>query len=118
MKFYGGIVMKKYIVLINEYTRAKRIYETVNIDNDLDKHDLETNHKLNFKDSKMLVYIHNKKGQKIVESSIILNYDTVKRRPFFKKLVSIIWLDWCWRVTKSFQDNSASSIIYTQKIDK
>ena len=41
------------------------------------KHNLETNHKFNFKDSKTLVNIHIKKAQ-IVEFYIISNYITVK----------------------------------------
>ena len=52
-----------------------------NINNSLVKHNLETNHDSNFKDSKMLIYIDNKKHQKIVESRIISNHNTIKQRP-------------------------------------
>ena len=41
---------------------------------------LETNHNFNFKDSKILVNIHDKKHWKIIESSIISNY-MIKQRP-------------------------------------
>ena len=48
---------------------------------------LETNHNLNFKDSKMLVYIDSKKAGKFVESCIISNYNTIKQRlRFFNML--------------------------------
>ena len=43
------------------------------------KHYLETNHSSNVKDCKML-NIHNKVHRKIVESSIISNYNTIKQR--------------------------------------
>ena len=45
---------------------------------------LETNP--NFKDSKMLINIHNKKHWKIVKSCINYNYDTIKQTPKFLNL--------------------------------
>ena len=42
--------------------------------------DLKTNHKFNFKDSKIFAYIHNKKYRKIVKSSLISNYNTTEQK--------------------------------------
>ena len=42
----------------------------------------ETKHSFDFKDSKMLVNIHFKQHKKIVESSIISNYNTIKQGSF------------------------------------
>ena len=55
----------------------KKIYEHTrgvkkgDINNGLVKNNFKTDHILNFKDLKILVYIYNRKCQKIVESSII-----------------------------------------------
>ena len=51
------------------------------------KHNLDTNHCFNFKIFKMLVNIHNKQLRRIAESSSISNYDTIKHRPDFLKLI-------------------------------
>ena len=59
------------------------------MNNDLVKHNLETNHNFDFEDFKMLVYIHNKKYQKIIESSIISNHNTVKQKLGFFQFVSL-----------------------------
>ena len=48
-------------VLINMH---KRKFKRENMNNSLVKHNLETNPNFNFKDSKMLVYIHYKKKRK------------------------------------------------------
>ena len=69
------IVVKKYVWnisfnLINEFTNIIGILKKGNGKNEMIRHNLETNHSFNFKDSKMLVNIHNKKHWKIVEFSI------------------------------------------------
>ena len=80
----------------------KRIYEErrdlkrVNINNSLVNHNLETNHYIIFKDSKMLVLMHDKKTPKIIESSV-LSYH--KRNAAFS-ISHFIWSDWCWEVKK------------------
>ena len=43
------------------------------------KHNSETKHNVNVKDSKILVKIHNEQHRKFVESSFIFNYDTFKQ---------------------------------------
>ena len=79
---------KKYMY-VNLLSLNKRIYEHTrdlkrgNINNGLIKHNLETNHNFNFKDSKILVYICNKKCWKIFEFSIISNENTIKEISFF-----------------------------------
>ena len=45
------------------------------------KHNFKTNPNFNFKDSKMLLYVHNKQHKKIVESRIISNYNDIKQKP-------------------------------------
>ena len=49
------------------------------------RHNLKVNHDFNFKDSRMLVNIHNKKHWELIESNIILNPSTIKQRPCFFK---------------------------------
>ena len=56
--------------------------------NKLVLNNLETNHNFNFKDSKILVNLHNKKHRKSVDSSIISNYNSMKQRPGFSNLSS------------------------------
>ena len=76
---------KKYVGETS-YTINTQIYEhrrdlkRADLNNDLVKHNLETNHNFNFKDPKMLVYIYSKKHWKIVESSIISNPNTITNR--------------------------------------
>ena len=54
------------------------------------QHNLETNHNFNFKGSKMLVNIHNKKGWRVAESNIISNNNTIEQRPSSFNLFSQI----------------------------
>ena len=58
MKFHVWIVIKNMPQKTNlqPHKRLKK----GNINNVLVKHNLETNHNFNFKDFKMLIYIHNK----------------------------------------------------------
>ena len=53
-----------------------RIQNKLEKNNAMVRHDLEANHNFNFKDSKMVVNIQNKKHRKIVESSIMSNSNT------------------------------------------
>ena len=67
----------------------KRIYGHIrdstkgNINNGLVKHNLEINHNLNFQNSLILVYIHNEKRRKIVESRIFSNHYKLRDQFFF-----------------------------------
>ena len=78
----------------------KRIYDHTrslkrgNIKNVLVRYNLETNHNFNFKDSKMLLQIRKKKRRKIVATSIISNYNTIKQDCFFFNSF-LIWSDRC-----------------------
>jgi len=61
----------------------KRDIRNGQMNNALTKHISETNHSFNFKESKLLVRIHNKNERKIVESSTISIFNTIKQRPGF-----------------------------------
>ena len=60
----------------------KWIYEQnlkkANIDNSLVRHHLVSNDNVNPRDSKMLIYMHNKKCWKIVESVVFWPFDPAK----------------------------------------
>ena len=66
LKSYYGIAKNINMYIYTYCSIDKWIYEhrkdfkRANINNSLIKHNLETNHNFNFKDSKMLVYIHKK----------------------------------------------------------
>ena len=51
----------------------KKHFKRADINNSLVKLNLETNRYFDFKDSKMLIYIHYKKRRKIIEFWIISN---------------------------------------------
>ena len=68
--------------LIYEHNRDM---ETGDDKNTLEKYNLETN--LNFNDFKMLVNIHNKQHRKIVKSSFISNYNTIRDLLFFLLII-------------------------------
>ena len=58
------------------------------------KHILEANQSHNLKDSKMIVRIHTNQHRKIVESSIISNYNLIKLRPvYFSSSLFLVRLD-------------------------
>ena len=65
---------KNYVVKLaslKQIYEHKRDLKRADINKSLVKYNLEINHKFNFQDSKMLVHIHKKKHQKMVESIII-----------------------------------------------
>ena len=76
----------------------KRIYEhrrnlkRAHINNDLVKLNQENNDNFDFKDIKIFFNIHHKKCRKIVELSVISNYNTIKLRSDFFQFDSLFGL--------------------------
>ena len=106
---------KKYVVETSRKIR-KLIYEhrrdliKGNVNNSLVRCNLEINHNFNFKDFKMLVCIPNKKGGKIVKSSIIFNSNTMKQTLGFFNL-SLYLVKLVQKVANFFIWNSLVSLI-------
>ena len=87
--------MKRYVVETC-YRFYKRIYEhkrdirRTDMNDGLVKYNLETNHSFDFKDSKLLVYIHFKKYREMSESRIVSNYNTINQKPDFFNVTSYL----------------------------
>ena len=86
-----SIALKKVVLK----TSLWRYLKKGKLNKALDRHNSEIN-QLKFEDSKMLVDIH-EKHLKFVESSLIWNLSTIKKKHLAFSICLFLWSNQCWK---------------------